>query len=188
MPGSASANSPTRWHQVLAMAETGRPKVVTPEIAAKICERIAEGETVREIGASQDMPSARTIYLTLASDEAFSQQYARSREAQLIRWEDELIEIADDATNDWMERQNADGSKQDVLNSENIQRARVRIDTRKWIMAKRLPKKYGDRVTQEISGPNGGPIETKDLTDSARAKALYSFLAKVKAGGATDGR
>ena len=63
--------------------------------------------------------------------------------------EDELLEIADDATNDWMEKRDRDGEAIGwMVNGEHIQRSRVRIDTRKWIMSKRAPKKYGDRVSR----------------------------------------
>lgn len=112
------------------------------------------------------MPVASTIYLTLARDEAFSDQYAKARQAQITRWEDEIIEIADDASNDWMEREGKDGEGSGwAVNGEAIGRARLRVDSRKWIMSKRLPKVYGDKVAH--TGPEGGNIiiEVVRLTD-----------------------
>lgn len=135
-----------------------RPTVVSDKVRARVCEKIADGETIRQICAADDMPSASTIYLALANDQAFSDQYARAREAQLIRWEDELVEIADDATNDWMKRQGEEDEDYWQLNGENIQRSKVRIDARKWIMSKRLPKKYGDRVEQVLGGDPDNPV------------------------------
>jgi hypothetical protein len=140
----------------------GRPRVLTHALKTEICERIIDGETIRQIAAEAHLPDARTIYRTLAAeDEAeFRQQYARAKEFQLYRMEDELLEIADDATNDWMEkRDRATGEAIDwQVNGEHIQRSRVRIDTRKWIMSKRAPKKYGDRIQQEIETSDGQPI------------------------------
>ena len=75
------------------------------------------------------------------------------------RYAEEIIEIADDAKNDWMERE---GFK--TLNQEHIQRSRVRIDTRKWLMAKLMPKKYGDRV-EVVRRP-------EEMTDDELAAAL----------------
>jgi hypothetical protein len=110
-----------------------RPKALTQGLKEEICERIIEGETVRQIAADEHMASARTIYLALAQDETFSQQYARAKEFQLNRMEDEILDIADNATGD------------------SVQQDKLRIDTRKWIMAKRAPKKYGERVQQDVA-------------------------------------
>lgn len=88
----------------------------------------------------------------------FRDQYARAREAQAEHWADEIIEISDDGTNDWTERQNKDGSTYEAIDSEHINRSRLRVDTRKWLMARMAPKKYGDKVTQEVTGGDGGPL------------------------------
>ena len=61
-------------------------------------------------------------------------------------------DIADDGTNDWQERQNKDGSSYIALNTEHVQRSRLRVDTRKWIASKLKPKKYGDKQAVEHSG------------------------------------
>ncbi|WP_262269762.1 terminase small subunit-like protein [Microvirga yunnanensis] len=136
----------------------GRPRVLTQALKAEICERIAEGETLREICRSEHIPSRSVIHKELLEDEAFADQYARARELQLDMMEDELLEIADDANNDWMERHDKDGNSIGwVVNGEHIQRSRARIETRKWIMSKRAPKKYGDRIRQEIEA-EGEPI------------------------------
>ena len=60
---------------------------------------------------------------------------------------DEVLEIADDGSNDWMER---DG--RDVENSEAIARSRLRVDTRKWVLSRMLPKMYGDKQSLDLSG------------------------------------
>ncbi len=131
------------------MAERGRPSAMTEKVKARLCEAIAEGFTVKQACAQDGMPAPSTIYLALANDADFSERYARAREAQLVRWEDELLEIADDGTNDWMQRQVGE-EVVEVVNHENIQRARLRADTRKWLMSKRMPQRYGDRL--ELGG------------------------------------
>jgi hypothetical protein len=50
------------------------------------------------------------------------------------------------------------------------------IDTRKWILAKMAPKKYGDKVIQELSGPDGGPIQSQNLTINLDASKLSPDL------------
>lgn len=128
----------------------GRPRAITEAIIERLCLAIAGGSTIRQACAEDGMPAASTVYLELARNAAFSEQYARAREAQLTRWEDEILEIADDGTNDWTERQISADDTIRVVDHEHIARSKLRTDTRKWIMSKRLPAKYGDRL--ELSG------------------------------------
>jgi hypothetical protein len=65
---------------------------------------------------------------------------------------DELNEIADDGSNDYMEKERQDGSSFTVVDSEHIQRSRLRVDTRKWYLSKVLPKKFGDKVDVTTNG------------------------------------
>ncbi len=62
-----------------------------------------------------------------------------------MRWADEALEIADDGSNDWMKRQGEDGEVHVIYDHEHIQRSRLRVDTRKWLLSKVLPKVYGDK-------------------------------------------
>jgi len=141
----------------------GRPSNYTQEIADKICEQLASGLSLREIVDADDMPGQRTIYQWLQSHTEFAQQYARAREAQAEHWADEILEIADDGTNDWMERQNRDGSTYEAVNAEHINRSRLRVDSRKWLMSKLAPKKYGDKVDLTHAGPDGGPVKIEQI-------------------------
>lgn len=70
---------------------------------------------------------------------------------------DELLEVADDARNDWMERHGEEDAGW-VVNGEHIQRSRLRVDTRKWMLSKALPKVFGDKVTQEHIGDPERPV------------------------------
>lgn len=117
-----------------------------------------------------------TIFKELAENAAFAEQYARACEMRADAQLEELLEIADDGRNDWMQRH----AGEDVgwaVNGEHIQRSRLRVDARKWAMAKMAPKKYGDRVTNEVVGKDGGPIEIRAEADDARGK-LAIALAK----------
>jgi hypothetical protein len=135
----------------------GRPTLFTLELANEICVRIASGRSLRTICEADDMPTDRTIFRWLAADEKFRQQYALAREAQTEALAEDILEIADDGTNDWMERKHGD-SVAWVENGEAIQRSKLRVDSRKWLMSKMAPKKYGDKITQELQNPDGSPI------------------------------
>lgn len=115
------------------------------------------GDSLRAICSDAGMPERGTVFRWLAANEAFRNQYARAKAVQADVMAEEITEIADDGTNDWMERegQNSTGWQ---LNGEHVQRSRVRIDARKWLMGKLAPKKYGESSSLELSGPGGGPV------------------------------
>lgn len=136
----------------------GRPiSVYTPELAEEICERIAEGETLRQVCRSKDIPPSTVRRWVLNDINGFSAQYAQARDLCIESWADELMEISDDATNDWMKREGKDG--EDLgwsVNGDHVQRSRLRIDTRKWMLSKMKPDRYGDKV--QLGGDADNPI------------------------------
>jgi thiamine biosynthesis protein ThiC len=135
----------------------GRPTIFTEELADAICKEVSTGKSLRQTCRELDIQESTVRLWYLQNYKGFSAQYARARELQMEAWADEITEIADDGTNDWMTIKRG-GEDVEVPNPEVLQRSRLRVDTRKWIMSKIVPKKYGDKVTQEISGPEGGPI------------------------------
>jgi len=98
-----------------------------------------------------------TVHLWLANIEGFSDQYARACEIRADVYADQILEIADDASRDWVTKKNPDGSTYQVFDGEHVQRARLRIDSRKWLMSKMAPKKYGDPI--ELGGNSDAPIQ-----------------------------
>lgn len=130
---------------------SGRPSSYTDDIALQICERLSDGRSLRSICLDDDMPGQTTVFRWLAANETFRKQYARAREAQADAIFDEMLDIADNSTNDWMERrgENAEGYE---LNGDHVQRTRLRLDTRKWMASKLAPKKYGDKLDVTSGG------------------------------------
>lgn len=132
----------------------GRPSEFTQEVADIVCERIASGESVRSITKDELLPASTTIYRWLQANEVFREQYARAKEIQAEAMADELLEITDDGTNDWMTKRFGE-TEVKMPNPEVLQRSKLRVDTRKWIMSKLLAKKYGDKLDLNHSGNVG---------------------------------
>jgi hypothetical protein len=88
----------------------------------------------------------------LREHEEFREQYAQAREAQADTWADEIVEIADDGSNDWLARSHGEDDEGWRVNGEHIQRSRLRVDARKWLMGKASPKKYGDKIEHDHRG------------------------------------
>lgn len=143
----------------------GRPSSYDPAVSLKICEMLSEGIPLREICRMEGMPAWRNIYFWMARDEDLSAHIARAREAGYDAIAEECLDIADNSTNDWMDREirNARGQIEvtRVADTEHIQRSKLRIETRLKLLAKWRPEKYGDKTV--ITGDaNGAPIKTED--------------------------
>ncbi len=104
------------------------------EVFDRICERIAEGESLRAICSDKDMPARVNVIRWLEKDEALRNQYARARELQADHEFDEIKAIAD------------------LASAEDVQVARLRVDARKWRAGKLAPKVYGDTVDVKHGG------------------------------------
>ncbi len=131
----------------------------TPEIGAAICAELETGKTLRDVCRREDFPSEAAVRRWAMLDEGgvFAAQYSRAREIGYHAMADEVLEIADDGSNDWMERTRTDGSTEEVFNSEHFQRSKLRYEARRWLLSKCLPKIYGDKVA--LTGAEGGPLQ-----------------------------
>ena len=132
----------------------GRPTRYTADVASTICTRLAGGESLRSICDDAAMPARSTVtgWLFDGEHEDFMDQYARAREVQAEVWADEIVSIADDSSSDVT----TDKDGKEIVNHEHIQRSRLRVDTRKWVASKLLPKRYGDKL--QHTGEGGGPV------------------------------
>jgi len=158
----------------------GRPALFSEELVAVICERIANGESLKAICEDDEMPSQSTVFKWLSEKPDFTEKYAHARDAQADALFDDILSIADDGRNDWMQRNFGEETRW-VENGEAIRRSQLRIDARKWMASKLKPKKYGDRLDLNHSGS----IDT--LTDDALNARLAQLLGKAGAVAASGG-
>jgi hypothetical protein len=155
------------------------------DIADEICRLMAdEGVPLKQICAQEDMPSLGTVRRWVADDvNNFRNEFHAADGLKYITMEDECMEIADNSSNDYMMREDKNGVEREVLNTENINRSKLRIDTRKDFMAFRRPDIYGKRQTVEHTGKNGGPIQVEEMTnlDLARRLLWLAHIGKAEA-------
>lgn len=153
------------------MARTGRPSKRTPAVERAILDGLSSGRSLKSICRDDGMPSRPSVVRWLRAVPEFRAKYELARDEGLDVLGEELIEIADDGSNDWMERENDNGSKTLVVNTDHIQRSRLRVDARKWYLSKLAPKRYGDRSAVELSGPDGGAVKVESLVDLVKLAA-----------------
>lgn len=134
----------------------GRPSKYTKAIASELCAGLAVGQSLRTVCKPDHMPSVATVFNWFKSHPEFLEQYTRAKEESADALIEEMLDIADDGTNDWMERVGKEGESLGYqLNGEHVNRSRLRVDTRKWIASKLKPKKYGDKTSLEHTGKDG---------------------------------
>jgi hypothetical protein len=147
----------------------GRRSTFTQELADEICNRIAEGEPLRQICRDEHMPNFVTVYDWRDSNPEFAQRLARAREIGEEVIEQGTLEIADDGRNDWMEKFNDKGESIGwTLNGEHVQRSKLRIETRLKLLKVWNPAKYAEKLA--LGGASGlPPIQTNSTIDPSEA-------------------
>lgn len=118
------------------MGDRGRPTDYSPELAADICEALVNGSSLRAICRSESMPSISAVMRWIGEHEVFREQYARATAERAAGVFEDIFDIGDEVE----------------VEAAAIAKARLRIDTRKWALARMDPKKYGDKIQQEHSG------------------------------------
>lgn len=127
----------------------GRPSSYNQEIADRICELTATHSIgIRRLCKQYpDLPNPDTIFSWRIKYKQFSEQYAEAKRNQVEILVEEILDIADDKSNDTMT--NDEGKV--VCNTEYLNRSRLRIDTRKWLASKLAPKIYGERIQNDTN-------------------------------------
>lgn len=164
-----------------ASSKRGRKTKYTKAIADKIIVRMYEGESLRSI--CRDLGYHEATVRSWANSEAgkhddFGKRYDRAQELRMDAIADEILEISDDGQNDWMEKIDKDGNHDGwKVNGEHIQRSRLRVDTRKFLLAKLAAAKYGDKLE----------VHTKKSVADASDAELLDALKRSLEGAGEDG-
>ncbi len=137
----------------------GRPTVYTVELAERICAQLCTGRTLRDVCRDDGMPDESTVRVWARDDrDGFTARYRLAREIGYHAMADEILEIADDARNDWVARRRANGEGEPMLDHEHVSRAKLRIEVRRWLLSKALPKIYGDRLDLKATHDAGDSL------------------------------
>lgn len=145
-----SAKEPSRKGQ------PGRPCKFTQAQADRICEQLMDGKSLRAICESGGLPTRKTVFNWLNTRPVFMEQYNRAREIQYDSWADEIKEIADAPLIG--EKTTTKGEKTEKTIGDNVERSKLKVDARKWLLARLAHNRFGDRITQEVTGANGTPL------------------------------
>lgn len=130
---------------------SGRPVTYTEPVAEKILHRLMNGETLKGICRDEYMPPDSTVRLWALDDrEGFAARYARAREIGYHVMADDLVEIADTPVIGEKRKTDEQGNEE-VTTGDMIEHRRLQVDTRKWMLARALPKIYGDKLNVDAN-------------------------------------
>lgn len=136
----------------------GRPSIYTKELADKICEKIAEGKSLRAIRAENDwMPDLSTIFAWMREKEGFSKQYELAKEQSALADDEELQQIGDEAI---AESKIVDPKAAGAV----VSAYKLKADNLKWFMSKKKPKKYGESSRLDVT-TDGKPLPASILSN-----------------------
>lgn len=159
----------------------GRSLKYSEEVADEIIYRMCEGQTITSILEDMEI-GRRTIYDWIQEDyDGFAEKYRLATNLQLQFMSGEILDIADDGRNDWMDRQKANGEVERVVDREAVQRSDLRVKTRQWLLAKLLPRVYGDKLkveTEDVTPPQKFDPAALSPDDRAALRAVAARLAE----------
>jgi hypothetical protein len=154
----------TRARRKSKPKKNGRPIAHTPALARAVCERLAEGKSLRDICKLKSMPVQSTIRLWVVDDvEGFSAQYWRARDVGLDVQGEDLLAMSDSAQG---------------KDSAGVQAVSLRIKTRQWYLSKLAPKRYGDRLDLNVDAK----VEVRELTDDQLEGRIDGLFKKLYTG------
>jgi len=108
----------------------------------RICGEVAEGKTIRQIAAGMGISCGQVLKIVHDGGEEAEKHYTRARDAAADIFETDIIEAALSAS------------------PESAPADRIKVDALKWVAARRAPKRYSERIQQEVTGKDGGPLQT----------------------------
>jgi hypothetical protein len=142
----------------------GRPigtrPTYTSELAETICDLIASGASLRKACTELGILESAVRWWVIKDHNGFHAQYTRAREAQFDVWADEIIEIADECREGVIVTRETDAKGKTLgvksKRSDMVDRARLQIDARKWLLSKLKHKTFGDRL--DVTGADGSTV------------------------------
>ncbi len=123
----------------------GRPTIYTSDLAAKLCNEIAKGKSLRKVCLAEDMPDITTVFDWLRIHKEFIQQYARATDERTEAHQELILDLGDEAI---ALSQELKGPQANAA----VQAVKLKADNLKWVMSKMKPKKYGDKIDMTSDG------------------------------------
>ena len=158
----------------------GRPSTYSKTVGLQICARISSGESLAQVCQDDKFPGRATVFRWRQKNPEFDRAYLQAREMLYERWADDIIDIADDSSADMVEKTGRNGTVYMAADNDHINRSRLMVESRKWLLSKLLPDQYGDQVAVEHKGAVN---HTVDMSDRERMRRFALFMLEDQGSG-----
>lgn len=143
--------------------QTRSTRKMTIEVFKSICIELSSNEIGLKNLCIKYNTSSSSFFDLLNENKELTEFYMRARDMQADYLADQILEIADDSSNDTTSFYK-DGQKFEVENKEWVNRSKLRVEARKWIASKLKPKKYGDKIEVDQKTELSGTVQVKQIT------------------------
>ena len=123
------------------------------QLALRVFSLMYDGLSLRQACRRVGIPASNVVFWC-NNDPELAEHYANAREGVQMHWAEDIVDIADEEV---------PITSTGGLDSAAVAKQRLRIDSRKWILSKLQPKKFGDKLEQTMLGPNGGPVQYQEV-------------------------
>lgn len=155
--------------------KVGRPTIKTDVLMDEFCNLLVDGVNGKPCSTRKACQilglSFSVFYRWLDNDDEFKKRYARAKELQAEGYADEIVDISEEPP-----ELVVDDAGAARIDSAFVQYQKLRIEARKWVSARLLPKKYGEKIQQEVTGANGGPIQQSIVTPEQLDEAIKNGI------------
>ncbi len=157
------------------------------EIKYDLCNWVSHGKTLADFCRQDGVPKPATLYKWMEQDEVFSREFAHARKTGYDMIAMDMLRIADTPVDEYIREMTEESSTNGSMTREKItkkdatQHRKMQIDTRKWLLGKWDPKRYGDVLKAQVTGKDDGPIQSEtnvNVDDEALARKLAFILQK----------
>lgn len=143
--------------KVTTIARARKDRVVySDELLAEILDRVSSGESLSGICNSETMPTRKSFFDWVAKDDSIRKKYEFAMQMRADVYAEDILAISDELVVEG--KFQGEDFRIDVSSSA-VARNRLRVDARRWLASKMNSKKYGDKVTNEVTGESGGAVQ-----------------------------
>lgn len=145
------------------------------ELAAKVLDLLAQSGSLRRVCRELGVSRNSIIPWVVDNTEGFGDAYARAKEHGIDTLVEETLDIADDGSNDYMAAK--DGMQ---LDTEHIQRSKIRVETRRWLAERMAPRRYGLKQGVDVTNSDGTLAPVDETAKAARVAQLLAMAQQRK--------
>ncbi len=149
-----------------------------PKILARMAGLDGEARSLNRICKEPGVPSKGVVLAWVKADPDLADQYAHARAQLMASYAEDIVDIADDNSRDTYEVEDRHGNVREIVDHDVVQRSKLRIEARKWLLSKVGPKVYRDKPPAVVDQSQHIHLGGDALADLAKDPAIRAAAIK----------